>query len=232
MNVLKILYPDRCPLCDKARPIGETGFCPECMKNLQIIKEPVCVLCGRPVFAPGVRCEDCKNKTVAYDGGRALYAYSDIFESLYKFKYMGRRVYAKTYAREIVKHLGGWLDRISPDALIPVPIHKKRLIRRGYNQSTELALEISKLTGIPVKATLAARIKNTTPQKLKGKEERALNVKKAFIVKENVVNLRRVVIVDDIFTTGSTIDSLALTLKKGGVSEVFFLSVSRAGISK
>lgn len=231
MNLLKFLYPDRCPLCDTARPIKETGFCPECLKKLPVIKDPVCHKCGRPLDAYKMFCSECEEKKTEYDGGRCIYAYTDIVESLYRFKYMGRKAYAKTYAEEMVKHLGDWLSGLKPDALIPVPIHKNRLIHRGYNQAEELALEISKLTGIPVKASLAARVVNTAPQKQKGALERRINLKKAFLVRENVVNLNKVVIVDDIFTTGSTIDSLAGELKRAGIEKVYFFSISRAGES-
>lgn len=230
MNVLKILYPDRCPLCDGARPIKETGFCPECIKKLNIIKEPVCKVCGRPVTMHESVCDECKVKHHYFDGGRALLAYSGINESIYRFKYMNRAAYASGYAKLMNRYLGDWLKSVKPDAFIPVPLHKKRLIGRGYNQSTQLALELSKLTGIPVRATAADRIKNTRPLKLMGAKDREINMKKAFIVKENVVNLKRVVIIDDIFTTGSTIDSLSFELKKAGVREIFFLTVSRAGI--
>lgn len=231
MNLLKILYPDRCPLCDCVRPLNETGFCPECRKKLKVIKEPACEICGRPLKTFSSRCRDCTGKQFDFDGGKCLYAYSDVTASIYKFKYMNREAYSRDYAKEIADNFGDWLDGLKPDALIPVPLHKKRLIKRGYNQAEELAKEISLLTGIPVKASLVARVKNTVPQKLKDRKDRFSNVKKAFIVRENVVDLRRVVIVDDIFTTGSTIAALAHELKKAGVEKVFYLTLSRAGVS-
>lgn len=218
-------------MCDEARILGEMGLCPECEKKLHIIREPVCKLCGRHISLFNDRCRDCLDKERYFDGGRSLFDYAKVKESMYRFKYMNRSAYAEAYSKLLVTHLGEWLCALEPDALIPVPLHKKRLIGRGYNQSTELALGLSKMTGIPVRATAIARIKNTRPLKLLSAKDREFNMKKAFIVKENVVNLKRVVIIDDIFTTGSTIDSLAFELKKAGVREVFFLTVSHAGIS-
>ena len=230
MNVLKILYPDRCPLCDTARSLKETGICPECEKKLIVIKEPVCIVCGRPLSKENSVCPDCKISPRYFDGGKSVFAYSSLNDSIYKFKYMNRAAYAKCYGKLMVKEVGEWLSWIKPDALVPVPLHKKRLIARGYNQATELAEEISRLTGIPVRESLAGRRKNTVPQKLMDKRGRQINMKRAFIVREDVVKLRRVVVIDDIFTTGSTINSLAKELKEAGIKEVWFLTVSRAGL--
>lgn len=230
MDVLKILYPDRCPGCDRALPIkSPLGFCEACTEKLIVLEEPLCPLCGRKVLKQEGLCKDCRTTERSFDAGRALYGYSSVTEGIYRFKYMNRFPYAKAYAREIVKYLGDWLEIIKPDVLIPVPLNKKRLIKRGYNQAEELAIEISLLTGIPVNSTSLVRIKNTTPQKTEGKKGRLSNMKKAFIVKENVVKFRRVVLIDDIFTTGSTIDACARELKDAGVERVYFLTLARAG---
>ncbi len=188
-----------------------TGACEKCLGKLKTVKDE--------------EQADCSHEDFYFDGGRCSFAYSTVNDSIYRFKYMGRASYAKTYARLMVDE-----RLINPDALIPVPMHKKRLIKRGYNQATELAVEISRLTKIPVNDTCIIRQKNTIPQKLATRRLRSANMKKAFIVIENVVNLRRVVIIDDIFTTGSTVDSMAKELKKAGVKEVYFLTFARAGI--
>lgn len=230
MDLLKILYPERCPGCDAALPLkSELGFCKECTEKLIVLKEPLCEVCGRKVKTFGEICKDCLTKERFFDGGRALYGYSSVTEGIYRFKYMNRFPYAKAYAKEINRYLSEWLSIINPDVLIPVPLNKKRLIKRGYNQAEELAIEISLLTGIPVNSTSLVRIKNTTPQKTEGKKGRLSNMKKAFIVKENVVKFRRVVLIDDIFTTGSTIDACAKELKAAGVEKVYFLTLARAG---
>ena len=143
---------------------------------------------------------------------------------------MNRPAYARTYGKLLAKEAGDWLEWIKPDALVPVPLHKKRLIKRGYNQAKELADAISGEVGIPVADYLVRRSKNTVPQKLVDKKGRQINMKKAFIVEENVVSFKRIVLIDDIFTTGSTIDSLSRVLKDAGVKEVYFLTISRAGV--
>ena len=230
MNILNLLYPDRCPLCDTARPVKETGVCPECAKKLITIKGPVCEKCGRPVEQKGDICDECVAEDFSFDGGRSVFTYSSVSDSIYRLKYMNRPAYARTYGKLLAKEAGDWLEWIKPDALVPVPLHKKRLIKRGYNQAKELADAISEVSGIPVADYLVKRLKNTVPQKLVGKKGRGINMKKAFIVEENVVFFKRIVLIDDIFTTGSTIDSLSRVLKDAGVKEVYFLTISRAGV--
>ena len=229
MNLLRSLFPEHCPLCDGVRPLGAEAFCPECLKNLKLIRPPACMGCGRPVTVTQEYCPECEGKKRNYDGGRFSFSYDQIAGSIYRFKYMKRPAYARGYARVLCKEQKEWFDAINADALIPVPLHDKRLMTRGYNQSKVLAGEISRLTGIPVRDKCVARIKNTKPQKQFDRNERLINLKNAFIVRENVVELKTVIIVDDIFTTGSTIDSLAAELKRNGVERVFFLSLSAAG---
>lgn len=230
MDLLDIIFPKRCPICDIARNVDETGICPDCKKKVKYVNDPVCKKCGRPMEHEAGLCEWCQKDQIKFDYGRSLFAYSSVIDSVYKFKYMNRAPYAKQYAKLLVEHFREILDKEKVDALIPVPIHKKRLMHRGYNQATELALEISSLTDIPVKEHVIIRKKNTKALKYLGKKERRNSMKKAFIVRENVVDLRRVVIIDDIFTTGSTINSMAEELKAEGVKEVLFLTLCRAGI--
>lgn len=217
-------------MCDTARPVKETGVCPECAKKLITIKGPVCEKCGRPVDQKGDICDECIAEDFSFDGGRSVFTYSSVSDSIYRLKYMNRPAYARTYGKLLAKEAGDWLEWIKPDALVPVPLHKKRLIKRGYNQAKELADAISGEVGIPVADYLVRRSKNTVPQKLVDKKGRQINMKKAFIVEENVVSFKRIVLIDDIFTTGSTIDSLSRVLKDAGVKEVYFLTISRAGV--
>ena len=229
MKLIKIMYPDRCPLCDTARPLNETGICPDCKDKLKKLEEPFCPLCGREMKSRGKLCRDCITGLIYYDGGQSGFCYSGLKDSIYKFKYMNRSPYARDYASLLFEVRGAWLLSLKADALVPVPLHKKRLIKRGYNQATELAMELSHLSGIPVEDKLIMRARNTVPQKLMNRVQRKSNMKKAFIVRGNVVNLRRVIIVDDIFTTGSTVNSMALELKAAGIKEVFFITLARAG---
>ncbi len=185
--------------------------------------------CGRHVSKEKEFCEECESAKHSFEGGRSSFSYEQIAGSLYRFKYMNRQKYAKGYADVLCRELKEWIETIKPDALIPVPLHKKRLMKRGYNQAELLAKAISQKTGIPVLSHTVARVRNTVPQKTFDRKMRLNNLKNAFIVRESVVKLDTVLIVDDIYTTGSTVDSLAEALKACGVRRVFFVTVAAAG---
>ena len=109
---------------------------------------------------------------------------------------------------------------------MPVPVHAARKRERGYNQAEALAGEIGRRMGIPVDFRLIKRVKKTLPQKLLDDRERQNNLKRAFKIARNDVKLKRVVIIDDIYTTGSTIDACALELKRAGVEKVYFIAIA------
>ena len=228
-KMIDTLYPKRCAICDDALNIGEEGVCDKCRERIVYISDPICLTCGRPITDNGGICDECVNTRHVFKAGRSVFSYDFIAESIYRFKYLNRTEYAAFFGAETVKAQGEFLAQIKPDAIIPVPLHKKRMLKRGYNQAALLAHEMSKLTGIPVYEDCLKRSKDTVPQKKFNKKQRFINMKKAFIVGKNVVKLSKVVVVDDIFTTGSTIDSLSLELKKAGVKDIYFITLTSAG---
>jgi ComF family protein len=114
---------------------------------------------------------------------------------------------------------------MNADALIPIPIHPSRQKERGYNQAQELSLELSRLFGIPTYSDIVKRVKKTIPQKELNPQERQNNLKKAFNISSDVVKLNKTILIDDIYTTGSTIDAVAAVLKSHGVKEIFFVTL-------
>lgn len=216
-------------MCDLALRRNERGICPKCRKGERFITGDVCMNCGRPVENHGEICDACGKYHHNFQGGRFPLSYEWIGDSVFRFKYANRPEYGAYYAECIVKRYGEWINAVGADALIPVPLHNKRLAARGYNQAEVLAEELSKLTKIPCESGLAERVKNTIPQKTFDRKGRQLNVEKAFIVKQNGVKLETVFVVDDIFTTGSTIDALSEALKVVGVKKIYFLTITAAG---
>ena len=223
-----LFFPRRCVLCDNTLMASENGVCGDCKNKIKYISGRVCPVCGRKLLKSGEICEDCVKTRHVFLGGRFPFSYELIGDSVFRFKYSNRPEYAAFYAESIVEYAREFIASVDADGIIPVPLHKKRLAKRGYNQAELLAAEISKLTKIPMYADLAERVVNTRPQKEFDKKQRQINVKKAFNVKENSVKLRTVLVVDDIFTTGSTIDSLAESLKGSGVERVYFLTITAA----
>ena len=142
---------------------------------------------------------------------------------IYRFKYGKRREYAEFLGWEMAKYFEDDIRKWKAEALIPVPIHKSRKQQRGYNQAELLAAELSRRTGIPMKSDLVVRLRKTIPQKLLKQSERQNNLKKAFKILQNDVKLNTIVIIDDIYTTGSTIDAVAELLLQAGVGKVYYM---------
>jgi ComF family protein len=146
--------------------------------------------------------------------------------SIFRFKYKNRQEYAQYYGKEICRYLGKEIMKFKPDALVPVPLFKIKMQRRGFNQAELLAIEIGKNLGIPVKKNLIIRSRNTRPQKELNHAERENNLKKAFKIYQNDVKLSTVVLVDDIFTTGSTVDAIAKILKSQGIQKIYYVTLA------
>ena len=220
--LLDLLYPPRCPICDSVVLPGE-GICTACKKKVRPAVQPVCMKCGKPL-SDGRKeyCRDCSRKKHAFIRGNALWVYeNEVKSSIYRFKYQDRREYAKVYAWEIAKQHGKFMKSRGIGVIVPVPLHKKRKRRRGYNQAELLAKELGKLLGLPVRTDLLVRVRDTKPQKTLNDTERKNNLKEAFKTTENIVQLQYVLVVDDIYTTGSTLDAAASALIQAGAAGVY-----------
>ena len=192
-----------------------------------IIEEPRCKKCGKPIRQKEAEfCYDCEREDLCYEQGRSLWIHKmPVSSSIYAFKYKNRRVYGEVYGREMAKTFRKIIRLWEIDVIVPVPLHRKKQKKRGYNQAEILAKEIGFRVGIPVDTTLVKRKKNTVPQKEFTRKERKKNLKNAFEVTGKVEG-KRVLIIDDIYTTGSTIDSISILLKKAGVEKTYFLTIS------
>lgn len=238
MNIIKeLLFPRRCPVCDGIikirvgnRKQGEKGWnkiCPQCMEKLIPVQEPWCLKCGKPLSEePREYCHDCSRGKHVFTRGRAVFTYDSVAASLYRFKYGERQEYAECYgalAAEILKDDTGLQQA---QAMIPVPLHPARLRKRGYNQAALFARALGEAWGIPVYENLVVRCKNTQPLKQLNPTERQNNLKKAFKIVQNDVKLNTILIVDDIYTTGSTIDAVARVFSEAGVHTIYFVTLA------
>ncbi|MDR2889040.1 MAG: ComF family protein [Lachnospiraceae bacterium] len=224
--MINIFFPRRCPVCDDVVRSSEGLICLHCRPRLKYITDPICMKCGKKLMTAVEYCHDCIGRQHMYDRGMALYDYRSIADSIYRFKYQGRREYADFYGREMGKYLGEEIKSLQSDVLLPVPIHRQRMRERGYNQASVLAKAISRELGIPVADKLMIRQRKTTPQKELDPTERQNNLKKAFKIFRNDVKLDTVTVIDDIYTTGSTIDAIAVELRRVGVRRVYFVALS------
>lgn len=225
-KMLLLLYPNRCPVCD--RVLYDTLICPECVRKLRYISQPFCYSCGKPVeHTMQEYCLDCTRKKHDFRQGRAVFLYQGAMRGiLYRYKYSNRRDYTEFFAREAVRLYGDWVRRLGIQLVVPIPLAKKRRRRRGYNQAELFGRRFAQLCGLDFEPQLLIRVRNTAPQKQLSAQERKNNLKNAFKMNRNVVNLKRVLLVDDIFTTGSTMDAAALTCRQSGIEDVFYLCIS------
>jgi ComF family protein len=225
--VINLIYPQRCPGCETILD-SDKSICNICRTKIIYIEEPTCKKCGKPLENEIAEfCYDCIRKEHVYDSGKAVFAYQGVIkESLYRFKYSDKRDYAYFYAAETVERYGGWIKNRGIDAIVPIPLHKKRKKQRGYNQAELYARFLGDLMDLPVYTKMLVRLENTKPQKNLNDTERKNNLKKAFKYTGNIVQSKCILLVDDIYTTGSTMDAAAEELKVAGVQKVYFTCVS------
>lgn len=237
-RIIDLIYPPVCLVCgeflSKEPGSGRPSFCTRCLKGFRHIVPPACTVCGIP-FATGVgedhACENCIRKPPHFKSLSAPYLYEGtIMEALHRFKYGPKSSYAGALGPLIAGFAG---SRINPPAglvVMPVPLHKKRLRERGFNQSLLLARHVARELDRKLDFLSLRRVKYTTAQTGLGREERRQNVKGAFrVIKPEAVSGREVLLVDDVATTGHTLNECAGVLGKAGAKEVRCLVLARTG---
>jgi ComF family protein len=222
------------PLCAACRtPLGDgAGLCSECWAKLHFIEPPYCARLGIPFTydpGPGLLSMEAIANPPAYDRARAAVRYDEIArEMVHRFKY-GDRL-------DLAPMMGGWMARAGrdltadADALVPVPLHWRRLWARRFNQSAALAHAVSAVSGVPVLLETLKRVRPTAQQVGLDKSERAANVQGAFRVppeKKAHVTARRLILVDDVLTSGATSDACARALLRAGAAHVDVLVFAR-----
>ena len=224
---MDLLYPPVCPFCEKIQKPG-TGICDSCREKLPVIREPRCMKCGKPVKAwEKEYCCDCERRRLDFEQGRSLWLHvPPVVQAIYQFKFHNKRYYAEIFAREMADRYGQWIREHEIEEIIPVPLHPSRLRARGFNQAGLLAEWLSEELQIPAGKNVVYRIRRTKPQKQLDDRERAKNLEHAFGVSRRWKAPKSVLLIDDIYTTGSTIHRISKVLKKAGVEKVYFLTIS------
>ena len=198
---------------------------------LNILFPPLCVFCGRGLeltTSGGFRvCSSCTDSlpfvNVRSESNIAVFAFEGkVREAVHGLKFQSRKSYAETFARFMAILIENRYADITFDCLIPIPMTKKKQKSRGYNQAAEMAKYISEHTGIPVSQSVLRKIKETVSQTELTAEERAENVKGVYEVNNGAdVNGKTILLIDDVYTTGSTINECANVLKAAGANEVY-----------
>lgn len=223
-KILDIFYPRCCPVCQKILKDQKRLVCPECEKKIRPIGHPRCYKCGKPI-EEGEYCKDCQKHTHIFDQGRGIFVYDGIMRrSVTRYKYYGCREYGDFYAKALYRYARKELNQWKPDLIVPVPIHKSKERLRGFNQAAYLAERLSCYTGIPVDTDLVQKVVKTKSQKKLNAMQRRKNLEKAFLVTKNIKG-KDILVIDDVYTTGSTIDAMAGCLRKRGAKNIYFLTV-------
>lgn len=230
-TAVDLIFPPCCALCHARLPSAAEVVCPDCAAQLSPLASPSCERCGMPLDLPDQACAACAGRTFHFVRARAALEFNQPVQRLvHLLKYRDRRSVGRYLGQWVGKVVvtEGWFSHI--DSIVPVPLHAARLRERGYNQAEVIAQGLSAFTGLRVDPAAVIRRKMTKSQTRLTIEERRRNVNEVFGVPAGRnLSGARIVLVDDVFTTGATLDSCARALvETGGAETVYALTVARA----
>jgi ComF family protein len=217
---MQLLFAENCVLCDA---VTRGDFCPACEKNLPHLSLHHCLVCALPMMESSV-CGACLANPPAFDTCVAAVNYAfPVSALLHSLKYQNNHAMAPVLADLLTARIdAGPL----PDFIVPMPLHPARLRERGFNQAIEIARRVSKKSGVPVLSAICRRVKDTPSQTGLPWKEREKNIRNAFACEADLSG-KRVAILDDVMTTGSTLNELAKVLRKYGATHISGWVVAR-----
>ena len=223
-NTLDILFPPRCAGCEK----WGGRICNDCLSTIGVISKPICLRCGHPI-PPKVQncCSKCESSNIFYDNIRSWAYFNGVLQkAIHKLKYRRDLGLGESLSIPMITLLQEqtWII----DLIIPVPLDPERMKERGYNQAALLAKPISRSTGILFDGKILYRIKKTRSQVGLTIIERKKNVKGAFEANSSNLCGKSILLIDDVVTTGSTLNSCANALKKAGARNIYGLTPARS----
>lgn len=229
---LNLLFPPQCGLCREL--IDENGgICSNCWQELNFITAPFCKICGYPYefdMGESAQCAACMANPPEYNGHRSVFHFDDGSKRLvHDLKYHDKPLMLDSFAKWLAQAAPDWLDL--PDVmLVPVPIHRFRLLKRKYNQSALLVKALAEYTQSDVGYDILQRVKNRPPQASLSRQKRLKNLAGAFRVnpkRKELIKARPIILIDDVMTTGTTINACAKILHKAGSGRVFSITLAR-----
>jgi len=221
-KLVDFFFPRRCVGCGKSGDF----LCVGCSQRLPRLLKPFCQKCGKPESSGGL-CPACWGQETAIDGIRSVFRFEGIIrQAIHELKYRNLKAISGRLATLMARYLRD--NPVHGEVLVPVPLHLRRLRERGYNQSSLLARELGKLIVLPVVDDGLHRLKDSLPQaRTTTVEERRRNVTNAFACRDDVLSGRSVILIDDVCTSGATLEACAKAVKSAGAVSVWGLTLAR-----
>ena len=230
---LGLIYPENCQLCRRQRANPHDGFvCAECWRQVRFIRPPCCQRCGLPFegeLTTAFECANCSGMELHFRFARAaVIAKTVVLEAVHRFKYSRALWFENFLAGLLLREAAPVLAPADWDFIVPVPLHPLKHRQREFNQSEILARRLAAATQIPCRSKVLRRILPTATQTLLSREKRALNMKGAFGVAYGIrLKNQRIIVLDDILTTGATTNACARALREAGAADVCVWTVAR-----
>ncbi len=221
-----LFFPPVCSFCESASVESGASLCEDCRDSIDRVGGPICIQCGLPIpglsLAPSGRCGRCLTDPPRYERARyGVYYQGTVRDALLRLKFAGALHIAPALSLILTEAFRRHFESGDFDLIVPVPIHRTRLIRRGFNQVVELGKRLSKDTGIPLDRTSFQKVKDTAPQVGLTRAARVKNLRGSFGVKRpDRIRGRNILLVDDVSTTGSTIAEASKTIMRAGAAQV------------
>jgi ComF family protein len=230
-SLLDLVLPPRCPGC-RTIVDGDGRYCLTCWQQLQFITAPMCACCGTPFahdLGPAAECGACLAGPPKFTTARSALIYGGPARAtLLAFKHGDREHLARIMAPHMARAAGPLLAEQADSVIVPVPLHRWRLWRRGFNQAALLAQALAKASGTALAIDALERAKATPMSMGLGRKARVANVRGAFRVRHrDQVRGKRIILVDDVLTTGATAEACARVLRRAGAREVHVLTFAR-----
>ena len=232
-SCLSFIYPENCQICQIRRAAARNGFvCPACWSQVRFIKPPFCERCGLPCsgdLTTPFECTNCREMNWHFNFARsAVVARSVVREVIHRYKYQHALWFEPFLADLFLREALPGLRAQDWDLIVPVPLHRVKHREREFNQAERLAAHLSAAAGIPLNSKLLRRVRPTATQTLLARPERAANMRGAFAVCAGTrLDGDRVILVDDVFTTGATTSACAQVLRAAGAGEVCVWTIAR-----
>ncbi|MFN8453613.1 MAG: ComF family protein [Anaerolineae bacterium] len=224
-SLLDLLFPPNCIVCKAPKQ----WLCESCYNQITFIVPPICLRCGTPGSSQGSVCEQCRHNPLQFIGGIRSASYFEdnpIRPAIHFLKYRNHKAVVTVLAKILAQAYQRY--GLEADVIVPVPLHPVRLRERGYNQSELLAHSLSQELGLSLDTKSLQRTRQTKSQMTLGSNERHHNVAGAFACRGTDLRGQKVLLIDDVCTTGSTLDSCAEALMQNGVASVWGLTLAKA----